>query len=157
MKTKIYFTTILFTSVLTFFSCDKEDSDTTKPVIDLHEPAEGQALLIGSEKGVHFEMDLSDNVMLKSYKIDIHNNLDHHSHGGTRAEGEGGVPFVFNRSYDVSGKKNVHVHHHDIVISEDATPGDYHLMVYCTDAAGNETYIIRNIVLSTTAEEDHDE
>lgn len=153
MKTKIYFTTILVTSVLTFFSCDKEDSDTTKPVIDLHEPAEGQALLIGSEKGVHFEMDLSDNVMLKSYKIDIHNNLDHHSHGGTRAEGEGGVPFVFNRSYDVSGKKNVHVHHHDIVISEDATPGDYHLMVYCTDAAGNETYITRNI----TAEEEHDE
>ena len=102
-------------------------------------------------------MDLSDDVMLKSYKIDIHNNLDHHSHGGTRAEGEGGVPFVFNRSYDVSGKKNVHVHHHDIVIPEDATPGDYHLMVYCTDAAGNETYITRNIVLSTTAEEDHDE
>lgn len=33
-------------------------------------------------------------------------------------------------------------------------------MVYCTDAAGNETYIARNIVLSTTAEEDdhhHDE
>ena len=67
------------------------------------------------------------------------------------------VPFVFNRSYDVSGKKNVHVHHHDIVIPEDATPGDYHLMVYCTDAAGNETHIARNIVLSTTAEEDHDE
>ena len=74
-----------------------------------------------------------------------------------RAEGEGRVPFVFNRSYDVSGKKNVHVHHHDIVIPEDATPGDYHLMVYCTDAAGNETHIARNIVLSTTAEEDHDE
>ncbi len=157
MKTKKYFTTILVISVFTFFSCDKEDSDTIKPVIDLHEPAEGQALLIGSEKGVHFEMDLSDDVMLKSYKIDIHNNLDHHSHGGTRAEGEGGVPFVFNRSYDVSGKKNVHVHHHDIVIPEDATPGDYHLMVYCTDAAGNETYITRNIVLSTTAEEEHDE
>ena len=57
MKTKIYFTTILVTSVFTFFSCDKEDSDTIKPVIDLHEPAEGQALLIGSEKGVHFEIN----------------------------------------------------------------------------------------------------
>ncbi|MFR8836740.1 MULTISPECIES: DUF4625 domain-containing protein [Bacteroides] len=155
MKTKIYFTAILVISVLAFFSCDKEDSDTTKPVIDLHEPAEGQALLIGSKKGVHFEMDLSDNIMLKSYKIDIHNNFDHHSHGRTRAEG--GIPFVFNRSYDVSNKKNVHIHHHDIVIPADATPGDYHLMVYCTDAAGNETYIARNIVLSTTADEDHDE
>jgi len=46
------------------------------------------------------------------------------------------------------------------VIPVNATPGDYHLMVYCTDAAGNEAYIARNIVLSTTAEEDdhhHDE
>lgn len=156
MKTKIYFTAILVISVLTFFSCNKDDSDTTKPVIDLHEPAEGQALLIGSEKGVHFEMDLSDDVMLKSYKIDIHNNFDHHSHGVTRAEGDK-IPFTFNRSYDVSGKKNIHIHHHDIVIPANAKPGDYHLMVYCTDAAGNETYIARNIILSTTVEEGHDE
>ena len=56
--------------------------------------------------------------------------------------------------------KTAHIHHHDIVIPANATPGDYHLMVYCTDAAGNQTYIARNIVLSTTAEEDdhhHDE
>ena len=37
---------------------------------------------IGNEHGVHFEMDLSDDVMLKSYKIEIHSNFDHHSHGG---------------------------------------------------------------------------
>ena len=76
MKTKNYFIAILAISAATFFSCDNNDSDTTKPVIELHEPAEGQALLIGSEEGVHFEMDLSDDVMLKSYKIDIHNNFE---------------------------------------------------------------------------------
>ena len=76
------------------------------------------------------------------------------------ATGEATVDFSFNRSYDISGKKTAHIHHHDIVIPANATPGDYHLMVYCTDAAGNETYIARNIVLSTTAEGDdhhHDE
>ena len=104
MKTKNYFIAILAISAATFFSCDNNDSDTTKPVIELHEPAEGQALLIGSEEGVHFEMDLSDDVMLKSYKIDIHNNFDHHSHGRTRVE-RGGTAFSFNRSYDVSGQK----------------------------------------------------
>lgn len=36
-------------------------------------------------------------------------------------------------------------------IPADATPRNYHLMVYCTDVAGNESYIARNIVLSTTA------
>ena len=42
----------------------------------------------------------------------------------------------------------------------DAAPGDYHLMVWCTDAAGNQTEMARNIVLSadggTETEHDHD-
>ena len=82
MRTKLYLPIIslLAMSVFVFISCDDSDSDTTKPVIELHEPEEGQALKIGSEYGVHFEMDLSDDVMLKSYMIEIHSNFDHHSH-----------------------------------------------------------------------------
>ena len=101
---------------------------------------------------MHFEMELSDDVMLKSYKIEIHNNFDHHSHD-TRVTGAT-VDFTFNRSYDVSEQRTVHIHHHDIVIPANATPGDYHLMVYCTDAAGNEAHVARNIVLSTTGGND---
>ena len=97
-------------------------------------------------------MELSDDVMLKSYKIEIHNNFDHHSHD-TRATGTT-VDFTFNRSYDVSEQRTAHIHHHDIVIPANATPGDYHLMVYCTDAAGNEAHVARNIVLSTTGGDD---
>lgn len=56
--------------------------------------------------------------------------------------------------------KNTKVHHHDIVIPADAAPGDYHLMVWCTDAAGNQTEVARNIVLSadggTETEHDHE-
>lgn len=86
MRTKLYLPIIslLAMSVFVFISCDDSDSDTTKPVIELHEPEEGQALKIGSEYGVHFEMDLSDDVMLKSYMIEIHSNFDHHSHGKSR-------------------------------------------------------------------------
>ena len=115
---------LLATVTFMFSSCDNDDSsDTIKPLIELHEPEEGQALEIGNEHGVHFEMDLSDDVMLKS---------------------------------DVSGQKTAHIHHHDIVIPANATAGDYHLMVYCTDAAGNESYIARNIKLSNEVEdEDH--
>ena len=68
--------------------------------------------------------------------------------------------FTFDKVYDVSGLKNTKVHHHDIVIPADAAPGDYHLMVWCTDAAGNQTEVARNIVLSadggTETEHDHD-
>ena len=90
MRTKLYLPIIslLAMSVFVFISCDDSDSDTTKPVIELHEPEEGQALKIGSEYGVHFEMDLSDDVMLKSYMIEIHSNFDHHSHGKSRGAGE---------------------------------------------------------------------
>jgi hypothetical protein len=92
MKTKFYFPMILSLLVMVmslFTACSDSDnplSDTTKPVIDLNSPTEGQVLAIGSEHGVHFEMELSDDVMLKSYKIEIHNNFDHHSHD-TRVTG----------------------------------------------------------------------
>ncbi|WP_333698022.1 DUF4625 domain-containing protein [Bacteroides congonensis] len=159
MKNKFYLPMIAFMamSAFVFVSCDNDDSsDTTKPLIELHEPKEGQALEIGNEHGVHLEMDLSDDVMLKSYKIEIHSNFDHHSHGGSSRSAGATVDFSFNKSYDISGQKTAHIHHHDIVIPADATPGDYHLMVYCTDAAGNESYVARNIKLSNEVEdEDH--
>ncbi|WP_294476455.1 DUF4625 domain-containing protein [uncultured Bacteroides sp.] len=161
MKTKFYLPIIclLAISSFVFISCDKdEDSDTTKPVILLNEPEEGQALQIGNTHGVHFEMDLSDDVMLKSYKIEIHSNFDHHTHSRSNAASDAKetVDFSFNKAYDVPGQKTAHIHHHDIKIPANATPGDYHLMVYCTDAAGNESYIARNIVLSNDVEdEDH--
>ena len=106
MKTRFYFPMIislLVISVSLLTACGDSDnplSDTTKPVIDLKSPAEGGVLAIGSEHGVHFEMDLSDDVMLKSYKIEIHNNFDHHSHDTRTAETS--VDSTFNESYDVS-------------------------------------------------------
>lgn len=158
MKTNIILTIIflLILFSLVSVSCKDSDSDTTKPVISLIDPADGEAIKIGGD--MHLEMDLSDDVMLKSYMIEIHNNFDDHSHGSTRGAATNGqtVNFAFNKSYDLSGKKTAHIHHHDVVIPTNATPGQYHLMIYCTDASGNETYVARKIVLSTTAEEHHD-
>ena len=152
MKTiiKLNAVCLLAISFLLFSSCDKnDDGDTVKPVINLIAPAENVALKIGDDRGVHFEMELSDNVMLKSYKVDIHSNFDGHTH--SRASGLT-VDFVFSKSWDVTGK-NTHIHHHEIKIPSEATPGNYHLMVYCTDVAGNESYVARNIVLSHDGEE----
>lgn len=158
MKTKFYFPILISAFVLSislFAACSDSDnplSDTTKPVITLNDPAEGEVLAIGSEHGVHLDMDLADDVMLKSFKIEIHNNFDGHGHNSRSADET--VPFTFNRSYDVSGQRSAHVHNHDIIIPANATPGNYHLMVYCTDAAGNEAYLARNIVLSATGGDD---
>lgn len=147
MKTAFYLSIVSILAVSALFvSCsdDEKDGDTTKPVINLIEPEEGAMLKPGST--IHFEMDLSDDVMLGSYKVEIHNNFDGHDH--TKAAADETVAFAFNRSWDVSAQKNTHIHHHEIEIPANAKEGNYHLMVYCTDAAGNESYVARNIVLS---------
>ena len=83
MKRSI-FTSITLLSCLAlataFTGCKEEPIDTTKPVIELIEPEDNDSLRIGDEHGVHFEMKLSDNDLVKSYKIDVHNNFDGHSH-----------------------------------------------------------------------------
>ncbi|NJK94244.1 MAG: DUF4625 domain-containing protein [Bacteroidetes bacterium] len=130
------------------WSCSKDDDkDTTKPVIELEEPADGDTLFIGYD--FHLEMELSDDVQLKSYKVDIHNNFDGHTH--TKSTAVAGV-WSFTKSWDVSGSKNAHIHHHEIGVptTVDGVPiakGKYHFTVYCTDAAGNESYLVRNIVV----------
>lgn len=140
-------------SLFILSACSESDAaDTIKPVINLIEPADNDTLRIGAD--VHLEMELSDDVMLGSYKIEIHNNFNDHNHG-TKAVAEE-VPFAFNHSWNLTGKRNATIHHHEIVIPENAQPGKYHLMVYCTDEAGNESYAARSIVLSHESSEDHD-
>lgn len=158
-KFKFYLVCLMAISFVTFSSCDKDNdsSDTTKPVINLIEPEEGAILKIGDDHGVHFDVELSDDVMLKSYKVDIHPNFDGHVHfASLKAASETTVDFTFSKSWDVSGQKNTDIHHHEIKIPANATPGNYHLMIYCTDAAGNEAHLARNIVLSTEGGEEHE-
>lgn len=154
MKKYIFFSIISLALTFTFTSCDKDDDDnvdTTKPVIELDEPEDGDELLIGA--GVHLECDFSDNEELGSYMIEIHNNFDGHSHKAKTTRGD--EPFFFKKAYDISGLRNTHVHHHDVTIPENATPGNYHLVVYCTDAAGNQSLVAREIILSHDADEHH--
>jgi len=138
-----------------FISCD-DDGDTTPPVINLIAPAEGAVLKLGSD--VHFDMQVSDNEMLKSYKVEIHENMsnphDHNSHKRSAISEEKPNYFSYRNTWtDIEGLRNKDVHHHDIIIPADVTPGNYHLIVYCTDAAGNEASVFRNIVISPDGED----
>jgi hypothetical protein len=146
-------------SLISNVSCGDGGSDsapdTTKPVINLIEPEDGDVLGIG--ESVHFEMELSDNDRLNEYKVEIHSNFDGHSHSALRADETPTVDFFFEHTWaDISGKRNATVHHHEIVIPSDATPGAYHLEVFVTDMSGNEAFIVRNIELSHDAPE-HDD
>ena len=147
MKINILAVSISCLVASVFISCDDEAGDTVPPVINLIAPAEGAELHIGS--AIYFDMELFDNEMLLSYKVEIHHNFAHHEHGKSlkSKNEEEATAFFFHKAWDVSGQKNAKVHHHEIEIPSTATPGDYHLMVYCSDAAGNESHVARNIVL----------
>lgn len=149
MKTIKIFSIIALGAFFSLASCSSDDNnvDTVRPNLNLIAPAEGAVLVAGQD--VHFDMEVSDNVMLGSYKIDIHNNFDNHNHPSSVSlkAAEPTVDFVFNRVWALDGQKNADIHHHEIIIPANATPGKYHFVVYLLDAAGNETKEARNITI----------
>jgi hypothetical protein len=152
----IQFAAILLVFAVFIFACNKNSEDDTKPVIELEEPADGDTLFVGYD--LHLDMELSDNVKLKSYKIDIHSDLDNHGH---TKSAKADVAWTFTKSWDVSGMKNAHVHHHEITVPAtiNGSPiarGKYHFMVYCTDEAGNESFIVKEVIVDVGIPEDED-
>lgn len=138
-------------TALFFTSCSDDDNnsvDTTRPIIVLNEPGEHQEFLPGDE--IHFDAYFSDNVELGSYKIEIHDASDGHSH--ERITNEEGVAWAYNetRQFD-PGLRNQNVHSHiDIPVLINGEPikeGHYHLGVFCTDKAGNQSQVFIEIVV----------
>lgn len=154
-KTAFVMGAICLTALSLLSSCQKKMQDNERPVVNLIEPEEGAKLKIGDDHGVHFEMELKDNVMLKSYKLEIHNNFDGHSHATKSLRHGDEKPFFFQKEYSLAGHREAKIHHHDIVIPDGVAEGKYHLMVQVLDEAGNETTVARNIELSESAEGHH--
>ena len=155
MKTSFYtILTIAFSISCLFVSCSDDDGDTTRPTIILNAPVEGAVLKIGSD--IHFDADFEDNESLAYYTVDIHDNFNGHEHPEQRSAQRETEPFKLHESWtDIAGKKQAKAHHHKIHIPANATPGKYHLMVYCVDGSGNESYVARNIELSPDGDDGH--
>lgn len=169
-KITYLFSTVILSSVL-FTSCLSSDADidTEKPVIVLHSPENEEPIEAGST--IHFEMDVSDNMALGAYDIDIHSAEGHvhsksassisdadHDHDHEHdEENEGRVSFKYKNSWDdIRGLKNAHIHHHEIEIPVDAKRGEYHFVVKVLDAAGNQAMEVRDIIIVNVGEGGHD-
>ncbi|MCC8187059.1 MAG: DUF4625 domain-containing protein [Bacteroides sp.] len=159
MKTIKINSHLIFLSFFSFLlcavaACDSDnEGDTTSPVIRIIAPAEDAHLLIGDAEGVLFEAEFSDDIQLASYKIDIHYAGDGHTH--TRHEDEELPEFSYQRSFTLQGSRE-QVSHRNIVIPEGVRPGEYHLVVYCSDTSGNESVAARDIEL-IEEDPDHDQ
>lgn len=142
-------------ALLTIVSCKKSGStdpilvppvivpDTTKPVINLVDPTTGKTIVLGT--ALHLQMDLSDNVELKSYKVAITKSLK----GVTTSD------WAYSNTWIIpSGKKSLAVNHNEILVpatftgGNPVTTGNYDIVVTCADLAGNEATV--NVVIAIT-------
>ena len=81
---KLILATVLVINVVIFSSCEEKQIDSQKPAINLKTPAEDELIKPGTE--IHFDAMLTDDLALRSYKINIHASFDGHTHSaGTRA------------------------------------------------------------------------
>lgn len=106
--------------------------DTTKPTISLTDPTAGKAYLLGA--ALHLQIDLADNVELKSYKVVINKSL----------KGLITSDWAFTQTWLIpAGKKSLAVNHSEITVpltvtGNQTTTGNYDLTVTCTDTSGND-------------------
>lgn len=117
-------------------------TDTTVPSITLTDPTPGKSYLLGA--ALHLQMDLSDNVELKSYKVVIAKNL----------KGVVTSDWAFSQSWPIAaGKKTLAVNHNEITVpltvtGNQTTTGNYDLTITCYDASNNETSKTLTIALT---------
>src|SRR5690606_27842042 len=77
---KIINLSLAIVSLFVITSCSDDDTtvDTTKPSIQIISPTDHQEIAPGSV--LNFKANLTDNVGLSSYKIEIHSAEDGHEH-----------------------------------------------------------------------------
>lgn len=131
-------------------SCDDDETDTEKPVIDLTIqdafPLNGDTLYFG--EAFTLKMRFSDNQELGSYSVDLHNNFNHHSHSTEVDEVALDPvktpvnPYTLIQDYTLPSEITIYETALEIEIPDSNSDGvkyddgDYHFMVSLTDHEG---------------------
>ena len=107
--------------------------DTSVPVISLTDPTAGKSYVLGTV--LHLQMDLSDNVELKSYKVVIAKSL----------KGVSTSDWAYTNTWNITpGKKTMAVNHNEIIVpltgagGNQITIGNYDVTITCLDTSNNE-------------------
>jgi len=141
--------TVIIGFLILFSSCNKEEIDNEKPVIDLSIqgafPKNCDTLYFG--ESFTFNELFKDNSELGSYSIDIHHNFDHHSHSTEVNEcildpiKTPVNPFTLIEDYHIpEGLKEYQPMKSIYLPAENASglydEGDYHFFISLTDKEG---------------------
>lgn len=117
---------------LFFIACNDDEIvlDTEKPVVQIITPTDHQEIELGTTLTILAQ--LTDNVGLSSYKIEIHSAGDGHEHKAKQAES---FEYNFEEAIDQSFMYEVN---HTVNIPADVTEGHYHVGIMVLDVNGNQ-------------------
>ncbi|MCG8310941.1 MAG: DUF4625 domain-containing protein [Cytophagales bacterium] len=124
-------------------SCNDDDEplDVTAPTIEVEEPVMGERFQAGAH--AHFEATFKDDIELATYKIDIHENFDGHSHGriASGAEDPSLIKWTYSESFIIPEGLTLYeaALEDEIEIPSNTVAGPYHFIVQAIDKAGNST------------------
>lgn len=143
MKFKLNSILTLFIAAVFLTSCSSDDDatlDTEKPTISIIEPHNDDEIAPGGE--IHFEALFTDNVALASYKIEIHDDFDDHTHAQVKSSHDLN-PWSYEEVFQIpAGQTSFEADNHiEVPTTFNGQPiseGIYHLGVYVTDTSGNE-------------------
>lgn len=162
MKIKLNSILTLIVAAVFLTSCSSDNDaapDTQKPTISIKEPHNDEEIAPGGE--MHFEAVFTDNVELASYKIEIHDDFDDHTHAQLKSSHDLN-PWNFEQVFQIpAGQKRFEaIHHIDIptlVNGQAISEGTYHVGIYLTDTSGNEETAFLTIHIEEDhGDEDHD-
>lgn len=122
-------------SLIVVSSCSNDDAvvDTTKPTIEIISPTDHQEVEPGSVFTV--KANLTDNVGLASYKIEIHSAEDGHEHKSKQLLAE---DFEYSFVGEIANKPTAYTLDHAITIPADVAEEHYHVGITVLDVNGNQ-------------------
>ncbi len=163
MKPNLIYLFSIF-SILFLASCSDDDEslpDNEAPEIDMVDPGDHEEIAPGGE--IHFDALFTDNEELASFKINVHNAFDGHTHSSAdlKQEASQDNPWSYDEVFEIEpGQTSYEAHEHIAVPAEingePISEGHYHFGVFVTDAAGNESQAFVEIHIEA-GEHDHDD
>ena len=137
--------TLAVAAMLYTTGCVKKDTDTTPPVADILTPVNGQQFPVNCDScGILLNAELTDDVLLSEYKIEIHSAAGHGSHVSLLRAST--TVWAFDTIVSLAGKSNATIDL-SILLKNVSDTGAFHFLLYVTDKAGNEVLEERDIVL----------
>jgi|SRR5690554_2050240 len=186
MKKSLYTAVVLLGLMTFIASCEMEDVDNEKPVIRLISPTEDETVLAGSSINFEVEFSDNVALGSYKVNIHGAFDGHSHDHATSNlrttsilaTQDEEAVEFsktwlesdfVALGEESISGKKSVLVKHQLMEIPKTIKrnvngeikemplkEGHYHFIVYCTDEMGQESFVSKEIYISSDSNHDHD-